>query len=87
MCFICANIVSLILKISNSAPGNLVDNFEPALELYREAFALASQTNRPVCDALYLTLARRKNALFLTCDKKLQALARKLSLKTMETPL
>jgi predicted nucleic acid-binding protein len=59
----------------------LVDNFEPAADLYREAFALSCQTNCSVYDALVLILARRKNAVLLTSDPHLQTLAQSLFIK------
>ena len=60
----------------------LVDQFESTAGLYREAFALSCQTNCSVYDAMVLILARRKNALLLTADEKLQTLAQELSIKT-----
>ncbi len=53
----------------------LVDDFIHDKELYREAFALACQENHSVYDMLYLTLARRNNAVLLSLDKKLITLA------------
>lgn len=59
----------------------IVDNFEPAGNLYQEAFSLACQVNHPVYDVLYLTCTRRKDAVLITLDKKLQKIARKLSIQ------
>ncbi len=59
----------------------LVDEFESTADLYREAFALSCQTNCSVYDAMVLILARRKNAVLLTSDQNLQALAQSLSIK------
>ena len=61
----------------------LIDNFELTIDLYSEAFALSCQINHPVYDSMYLALARRKNAIFLTMDKKLQTQAKKLSIKSL----
>ncbi|MBN1221080.1 MAG: type II toxin-antitoxin system VapC family toxin [Anaerolineae bacterium] len=62
---------------------DLVDTFESPADLYREALALSCQTNRSVYDSMVLILARRKNAVLLTADEKLQALAKELSIKTL----
>ena len=60
----------------------LVDDVEPTIDLYREAFALSCQTNCSIYDSLVLILARRKNAMLLTADEKLRGLAEELSIKT-----
>jgi predicted nucleic acid-binding protein len=62
---------------------HLVDHFVPAADLYREAFALSCQTNCSVYDSMVLVLARRHNAVLLTADDKLQALAQELSIKIL----
>ena len=60
----------------------IVDEFYPANDLYREALSLSFQTGHPAYDSMYLVLARRNNAALLTRDKKLHQLATKLSIKT-----
>ena len=61
----------------------LVDTFACSADLYREAFALSGQTNRSVYDSMVLIVARRNNAILLTADEKLEALAKELSIKTL----
>lgn len=61
----------------------LIDSFDPTLDLYREALALSVQIRHPVYDSMYLALARRKNAIFLTSDRKLRTVAEKLSIRTV----
>ena len=56
----------------------LVDDFEPTVDLYREAFALSCQTNCSIYDSMMLILARRKNAVLLTADEKLRGVAQEL---------
>ena len=63
---------------------SLPDTYVEDLELARETFALAAQTQRPAYDALYLVLARRHNATLLTLDAALQAVARKHSIRVAE---
>ncbi|MDA3903823.1 MAG: type II toxin-antitoxin system VapC family toxin [Desulfuromusa sp.] len=60
---------------------SLPDRFEPSSTLYIEAFALACRHLHPVCDVLYLVLARRTNATILTMDRRLAALAEKLEIQ------
>ncbi|MDF7798835.1 type II toxin-antitoxin system VapC family toxin [Pontiellaceae bacterium B1224] len=55
----------------------LPDSLTDVRELYTEAFAMACRTRHPVYDMLYLVLARRNNALLLTRDRALKALAAK----------
>ncbi|MFK5892756.1 MAG: type II toxin-antitoxin system VapC family toxin [Pseudomonadota bacterium] len=60
----------------------LPDDYINDIELYREAFNLGCMLNHPVYDMLYLILARRNNAKFLTMDKKLISAAQKCNVKT-----
>ncbi len=62
----------------------LVDDFIQSSTLYKEAFALSCLGNHPVYDALYLTVARRHNAVLLSMDKKLGKLANKHNIKTFQ---
>lgn len=50
----------------------LVDQIVPSLKLYIDAFVLARTTRKPVYDMLYLALARREAAAFLTLDSALK---------------
>lgn len=59
----------------------LTDRLEPAFACYQEAFALAVRHQHPFYDALYLVVARRNNALLLTLDQRLAALATTLEIK------
>jgi len=59
----------------------LPDRLESASALLVEAFALACRHRHPVYDALYLVLARRTNAVLLTLDRRLAALAEQLEIK------
>lgn len=61
----------------------LPDRFEPAGALYLEAFTLACRHLHPVYDAMYLVLARRNNAIILTMDRRLVALAEKLEIEVV----
>lgn len=61
----------------------LPDRFEPAFTCYKEAFAIAERYQHPFYDALYLVIARRNNALLLTFDKRLAALAVRLDVAVM----
>ncbi len=58
----------------------LADRLEPAAPCYQEAFALAVKQQHPFYDALYLVIARRNNAVLLTLDKRLAALAASLDI-------
>ena len=53
---------------------NLISQYVPATELWKDALIEAKKNNHPVYDMLYFVLARRYGARFLTCDKKLQKL-------------
>ncbi len=62
---------------------SLNDRVEAGSVLYLEAFSLACHHLHPVYDALYLVLARRTNAIVLTLDHRLAALAGQLEIKVM----
>jgi len=61
----------------------LPDNFITEIDLYREAFSAASMFGHPVYDMMYLVLARRHNAVLLTIDKKLNAVAKKAGVRSL----
>jgi len=60
----------------------LPDDYINEIELYREAFNMGCLLDHPVYDMMYLVLARRNNAVLLTMDKKLQAVAQKSNILT-----
>lgn len=60
---------------------SLPDLVEPSTALHLEAFALACRHSHPIYDALYLVLARRNNAVLLTLDHRLAALAGQLEIE------
>lgn len=57
------------------------DTYANDVDLARETFALAAQTQRPAYDAFYLVLARRHDGELLTLDHSLRAIARKHSIR------
>lgn len=59
------------------------DEFVPASELYREAFAMAASGQRPAYDMFFLVLARRNNATLASLDKSLLAFAAKHDVKVL----
>lgn len=73
------------VKRSLSQALELPDRIEAASSCYQEAFALALRHQHPFYDALYLVLARRHNALLLTIDKRLSALAETLAIDVVKT--
>jgi predicted nucleic acid-binding protein len=62
---------------------SLPDRIEPSSTLHLEAFALACRHLQPVYDTLYLVLARRNNAVLLTLDRRLAALAGQLEIEVV----
>jgi predicted nucleic acid-binding protein len=55
---------------------DMPDTYSKLAENEVEAFAESVKRNHPAYDMFYFTLARRHDALFLTCDKKLAELCR-----------
>ena len=53
-------------------------------ELYKEAFAMACLTKKPVYDMFFLALARRHNGYLMTLDLVLLETARKNSIRIAE---
>jgi len=53
----------------------LVDHIEPDRTLQAEAPAMTTHLDHPVCDCLYLVLARREVASQLSADQRLLKLA------------
>ena len=61
----------------------LVDRLVPSIELRREAFMLARLSRRSAYDMLYLALARREDAAFLTADRSLRTEAAHQGIQTL----
>lgn len=61
----------------------LPDDYAAETDLYREAFALACNTQMTVYDMFFLVLARRHNAALATMDKKLKATAKSQFVRTL----
>jgi predicted nucleic acid-binding protein len=59
------------------------DEFVPASDLYREAFAMAAAGQRPAYDMFFLVLARRNNATLVSLDKSLLKFAAKHDVKVL----
>ncbi|MFW6362357.1 MAG: type II toxin-antitoxin system VapC family toxin [Spirochaeta sp.] len=55
---------------------NLIDIYVESRELWREAYAEGVKNNSSTYDMFYLVTARRNSAKLLTCDQKLQEVAR-----------
>lgn len=60
---------------------DLVDNRTAGRELAVEALALARSLGHPSYDMFYVVLARRRDALLATTDKKLLAMSRRLGVR------
>ena len=65
------------------AAVELIDEFVPGRELYREAYAFSTQWGHPINDSMYLVLARRNAALLLTTDKRMRQLAAKNKIQVL----
>lgn len=59
-----------------------VDAFDPMDSAMAEILGESVRCNHPAYDMAYLVLARRNNAVLLTCDTRLAALAEKMGVKT-----
>ena len=62
---------------------DLVDDYVPTRELYREAYAFSCQWKHPVYDSMYVVLARRNDAILVSIDKRMRELAGKNKLKVI----
>ncbi len=62
----------------------LIDDLIEAGDLYQEAFSFSCQTKHPVYDSLYLICARRHNATLVSADNKVNKLAQKYSIRTVD---
>ena len=65
------------------AAVELVDEFIPGRELYREAYVFSTQWGHPVYDSMYLVLARRNAAVLLTMDRRMKELATKNKIEVL----
>jgi predicted nucleic acid-binding protein len=63
---------------------DLPDYLADDTELQVEAFALSCRTRHSVYDMMYLVLARRNDALFMTNDGTLRKLAAKHDVRVMK---
>ncbi len=61
----------------------LPDEYIDEKDLYKEAFSMASLTNRAVYYMFFLALARRNNGYLLTLDTSLQEAAKKNSIRIL----
>ena len=61
----------------------LVDQFIPVNELWKESLREAINNDHPVYDFLYVICARRNDGILLTKDKKLRNICEKLAVKFM----
>ena len=61
----------------------LPDDYAAESDLYREAFALACNTQMTVYDMFFLVLARRHDAALATMDRKLKNTAENQSVRTL----
>jgi predicted nucleic acid-binding protein len=60
---------------------NLVDDFIDTKDLWQEVFSTSLSESHSAYDMFYLISARRNNAILITCDSKLKAIAKKLKVK------
>ena len=63
---------------------DLVDDFVSTKLFCREVFLESLRLKHPSYDLFYLSVARRNNALLLSKDKKLIALAKSVGVKTIQ---
>jgi len=64
----------------------MIDAFISAQDLWREALGESITHEHPLCDLFYIISARRHDALLLTRDQRMKALAKKLSIRIKEDP-
>ena len=69
-------------KILELAEG-LIDEYVPIKENYLEAFNESLRLNYPAYDMLYLTLARRANAVLASLDRPLNTIAKREGIDTV----
>lgn len=64
----------------------LPDEYSDDKTMYREAFMLGCQTEKPVYDMFYIVLARRNNGHLMSLDRTLVDIASQVSVKTIALP-
>jgi len=62
---------------------NLIDQFIPVKELWKESLREAVNNNHPVYDCLYIVCARRNDGILLSQDKKLKNICAELKIQTL----
>lgn len=62
---------------------NLIDQFIPVKDLWKESLREAMNNDHPVYDCLYVVCARRNDGVLLTRDKKLKKLCEELKVQTL----
>ena len=62
---------------------NLIDQFVPVKDLWKESLREAMNNDHPVYDCLYVICARRNDGILLSKDKKLIKLCEELKVKTL----
>lgn len=62
---------------------SIVDEYVPAVQLWRECFFEAARTGATAYDMFYLVVARRHHAQLLTRDGKLAAVAHQSGIRTV----
>lgn len=64
---------------------DLIDDYIETKSICREVFSESIHNEHSSYDIFYLIVARRHNALLITKDKKMIAIAKKLKIKVIET--
>jgi len=62
---------------------NLIDQFIPVKDLWKESLREAINNNHPVYDCLYIVCARRNDGILLSKDKKLKNICTELKIQTL----
>lgn len=62
---------------------NLIDQFIPVKDLWKESLREAINNNYPVYDCLYIVCARRNDGILLSKDKKLKNICTGLKIQTL----
>ncbi|BBO86513.1 hypothetical protein DSCO28_70790 [Desulfosarcina ovata subsp. sediminis] len=65
---------------------NLPDEYCNDKMLYREAFSLSCQSEKPTYDMFYIVLARRNSGYLMTLDKTLATIADRNAVRTITLP-
>ncbi len=62
---------------------NLIDQFVPVKDIWKESLREAINNNHPVYDCLYMVCARRNDGILLSKDKKLKNMCKELMVETL----